>query len=107
MIGNRVLLQFNVNKQVIERLDNNILISGSQNFVYIKFEFSDEWKGLDKDILFNNIYQDSPLSVVIDGDTVQVPNEYVAFPGFTFSVQGIGENITITTQTKMIDVNLK
>ena len=37
MIGNKMTLQYKVNKQILERLDDNVVVEKSLNFLYVLF----------------------------------------------------------------------
>ncbi len=108
MIGNKMTLQFKVNKQTLERLDDNVVVEKSINFLYIKFLFSDEWKGLTKYAVFNGVDIDNPYRLPINKDgVVKVPYDLITFPGFVITVQGVeGVSFRITAETKMVDVEL-
>ena len=108
MIGNKMTLQYKVDKQVLERLDNNIVVEKSLNFLYVKFIFSDEWRGLTKYALFNYIDIDSPYKLEVNKDgIVKVPYDLITFPGFLITLQGVNKDgVRITTETRMVDVQI-
>ena len=108
MIGNKMTLQYKVDKQVLERLDDNIVVEKSLNFLYVKFIFSDEWRGLTKYALFNYIDIDSPYKLEVNKDgIVKVPYDLITFPGFLITLQGVNKGgVRITTETRMVDVQL-
>ena len=108
MIGNKMTLQYKVDKQVLERLDDNIVVEKSLNFLYVKFIFSDEWRGLTKYALFNYIDIDSPYKLEVNKDgIVKVPYDLITFPGFLITLQGVNKSgVRITTETRMVDIQL-
>lgn len=104
---NNMNLLFKVNKQTIERLDNNILVENSLDFTYLKVIFSDEWLGMKKYVIFNHLISNEPTKLELDGDTIKIPNEYIAFPSFIISFEGTNDDgVKITTQSRIINVEL-
>ena len=86
-----MLLQFNIENQHLERLDDNIIASDSKDYLEAEFTFSEDWDGLTKTALFRK--NGHSYGVILENDKCIVPWEAIK-PGTTYvSVFG-GELIT-------------
>lgn len=104
MIENKMMLQFKIDNQSVERLDN-VKVAKSSNFLYARFTFSDNWEGLTKYAIFNSIDMLNPTEVALDNDSiVKVPDELIEFPGIILTLRGVKDNIEVFTENVMIDV---
>lgn len=101
---NKMTLRFQVVNQTISRLDGNELVEGSSGFVVAKFIFSDNWNGLDKEMIVKTLGDDA-TNLELTNDAVELPTSVLQFPGFVFTLIGTNDNITITTETKFININ--
>ena len=77
---------------------------GSYGFAQMEIEFSPEWEGLGKRIVFSPPDAE-PVSVVLEGNTVTVPYEVTSRRGVSrFAIFGTDGERTLITVTGEIDV---
>ena len=77
---------------------------GSYGFENIELEFSDEWSGLGKKLVFYPKGKD-PVSVVYSGEPVRIPYEVMSTRGVSkFAVVGYEGERTLITVSGQIDV---
>lgn len=88
---------FDVNKQLIQRTDSEIPVANSENYLFAKFSFSEEWQGT-KTAIFNN---GTAYSVILENDSCLVPWEVITANGFSVSVF-CGNRITANTAYVMV-----
>lgn len=75
-----------VNKYSLEPNEIYGGTSGSFGNIALEFEFSDEWKGLDKKVVFHPM-RGSPVEIVLLGHgKVDIPHEVTAFSGISHYV---------------------
>lgn len=84
-------VSFQVTNQVIKRLDQNIVVADSQNYLVARFAFTDDWGKLAKTAIFKN--EDTSYEVLLENDFCIVPWEVIKPPNFLISVVA-GERIT-------------
>ena len=107
MIGNKIILSYNVDHQQLKRLDSNVLVEHSKDYVYIKFIFSDDWRNLDRFVIFNYVDIDNPGKYQLGKDNIiKVPYNFIIFPGFLITLQGVKNDTLITTEVAMINVEI-
>ena len=58
-------LLFRVRNQQIERLESNLVVSGSKNYLHAKFTFTKEWNGLTKTAVFKREEDEEGYLVVL------------------------------------------
>ena len=77
---NDILVNFNVARFVVSRVDNFSVPSMTKNHVYASFEFDDTWQGLTPTAIFSkgDFVQHMPLD---DNNVTYVPNELLADAG--------------------------
>ena len=63
-------LLFRVRNQQIERLESNLVVSGSKNYLHAKFTFTKEWNGLTKTAVFKREEDEEGYLVVLNNDIV-------------------------------------
>lgn len=88
---------FNVNKQLIQRTDCEIPVANSENYLFAKFSFSEEWQGT-KTAIFNN---GTAYPVILEENRCLVPWEVITANGFSVSVF-CGNRITANTAYVMV-----
>lgn len=99
-------LQFQVINQEIFRLDANKIVEGSSNYVKLRFVFSDDWKDTTKTITFKQLIGNEEVVETLPNDnTIVVPNEVLTFPGFSIDIVGVANDMTISTEHKIVFVN--
>ena len=77
-----------VNNQKIEIRDDTFYVSGSEGLYEIEFEFSPDWEGYIKTVVFKKLGMREEYS--LSTDTIEIPEEFLASPG-RVSVGAIGE----------------
>ena len=88
----RMTLQIQVNRQHIVRLDKNIIVEKSKNYLYAHFTISDDWVGLNKYVLVRPYDINSPSKLTLDEkNTCKIPYDVILFPGFVISARGEDE----------------
>ncbi len=87
-----MLLEFSVNRQIITRTDENKVVEKSKNYLYCKFNFSDEWEAIIKTAIFTSAKGET-FNVILEEDACSIPFEVIEYPHFTVSVFG-GDLIT-------------
>ena len=85
-------LEFSVNKQIITRIDENKVVEKSKNYLYCKFNFSNEWEEIIKTAIFTSA-KGEIFNVILEEDACLIPFEVIEYPHFTVSVFG-GDLIT-------------
>lgn len=92
-------LEFNVNEQIITHTNpEKKVVANSQNYLYAKFTFSEDWLGVKKTALFKkvDIYSKATgkaYKMLLENDMCRVPHEVIENPAFQVSVFG-GDRIT-------------
>lgn len=76
-------LVFNVNKQIITRADAEKVVRGSRNYLFARFNFSEEWTGL-KTAVFST--RTKSYNMLLDSDRCLVPWEVLRYDRFEVSV---------------------
>lgn len=100
-----------INGQSIRALYDSVA-SDSVEFLRVKFEYSDEWNGFVKTVVFESESADKAVSVVLEdgnplylgNNTCLVPFEVIKSPEFTLSVFGVKGDSLITTDTATVRV---
>ena len=102
------ILRFCVIEQQLKANECNTkyIVSNTHNYLQLKFNFSNDWQGLEKHIQFtlNNEHYEYLLA---DDNTIQVPKIFVEALSFKFLIIGynISEETRVTTNT--LNLNLK
>ena len=96
-------ITFEVKNQIIKRVFNNDIIANSINYLQLDFKFTGDWN--DKEKLISFKHGKESVSTGLTNDSVMVPFEVIKTPGFTFSLLGIKDEVTITTNAVMVVVN--
>lgn len=96
-------LLFRVRNQQIERLESNLVVSGSKNYLYAKFTFTKEWNGLTKTAVFKREEDEEGYLVVLNNDVALIPWEVLQNEGiFYVSVFG-GDLITVNKARVVVE----
>ena len=102
---NSMILNVKVNNQTIQRIDNNIPIEKSQDYLWVNFTFSDDWQDLTKVAYFQ--YGDEfPYKVDIIDDTCLVPNEVILYGITQLWVLGKSETSGVQVPTNKIGISI-
>ncbi len=88
-------LKFYVKDQTLVYCGNDIVASGSKNYLYASFRFTKEWAGLAKTAVFVSADGERRYHMLIEGGRCSVPAEMIVDGGFYISVFG-GDRITST-----------
>lgn len=101
-------LRFCVNEQELKpnTCNTNYIVTDTHNYLQLKFNFSNDWQGLEKHIQFilnNENYE----YLLAEDNTIQVPKIFVEALSFKFVIVGydIAEETRVTTNT--LNLNLK
>lgn len=84
------MLEFSVSNQLLSRLDATEVVSGSQNYLECRFQFSEDWEGLKKVAVFGHSGVADAIGVELEDDCCQVPWEVIAPYGFQVALYGSG-----------------
>ena len=96
-------LLFRVRNQQIERLESNLVVSGSKNYLHAKFTFTKEWNGLTKTAVFKREEDEEGYLVVLNNDVALIPWEVLQNEGiFYVSVFG-GDLITVNKARVIVE----
>lgn len=100
-----MILDFRINNQRLERLDNNYLVNLSNNYIKCRFSFmSEDWENLNKYITFNSKTNNYRYPLNNQDNLLIVPNELLR--GKYFHVKAYGynqeEELLITTNDVII-----
>ena len=106
MVDNKNVMNINflVNKQIIKRLDTNILVSGSVNYVVANFKFSPDWDGTSKKIFLQCSNGRTLLLDLPEDNAIVIPTDVIKSKGFRVALKGNLSNGTIIT-TNDVSVN--
>lgn len=97
-----VELRYNVQGQKITQNNKKHLVNQSRNYLKLRFTFTNDWKGLDKYIIFDGAYK-----FLLTDNMITVPNILLQGTEFVFSLYAVDEeNITLIT-TENITVKLR
>lgn len=87
-------LLFKVKEQIVEHLTTDKKpVENSKNYLYSKFEFSEDWQGIKKTALFTSAKGVTKRQILDENNMCEVPWEVIAYPHFSVSVFG-GDLIT-------------
>ena len=99
MKGEKVMLEFKVDGQKLERTDNTFVVSDSKNYLTAQFTLSEEWTG-EVTAVFGN--GDKFFNQPLKENKCVVPWEVIKAPFFTVSVF-CGELITANMVKIMVE----
>lgn len=84
------MLEFSISNQLLSRLEATQVVSGSQNYLECRFQFSEDWDGLKKVAVFGHSTVENPIGVELEEDVCRVPHEVIEPYGFQVTVLGSG-----------------
>lgn len=87
-------LMFKVHHQMIARLDNNTVVSGSLDYIDAVFEFTPDWEGKTKNAIFS--FGSDKITMPVTGDRCKVPWECLQTAGLV-EVCVFGGNLITTS----------
>ena len=104
MINEKNILKINflVNNQIIKRIDKNIIVADSINYLKATFKFTEDWKDTKKQIYLQNYDGYCRLYDLPESNEFIIPSEYVKSKGFKIAIKGVIDNTVIKTNN--IDV---
>ena len=91
-----MILSFEINNQIIQRLDNNVLVNKSKDYVSCSFIFkTDEWVGVEKFAIFKDSWNESYMVNLGVESSIAVtpPEDVLKGTFFKVSVYG-GDRVT-------------
>ena len=88
-------IEYEVNHQTCKRKDRNMIVNDSQNYLEIKFTFSEDWNNCTKFIFFRCNDINYPYGLI--NDKITVPAVFLKTESLTFGVYGINDDVVITT----------
>lgn len=102
--NNKMVLDFQVNKQSLKRIDTNRPVENSANYLYAQFAFSGDWQGTDKYAIFK--WGEIILITPIDENGIcKVANDVIKASGFNLTVRGeIANEVVITSNSIFVGV---
>lgn len=71
-----MILTFDVKNQIINRTDNNRVVADSKNYLYVSFDFTDDWTG-NKTAVFQHESDVAREQLLGDNNTCSVPSECI------------------------------
>lgn len=76
MTNNNVYLKLNIDSFNILRQDKINITSGTRNYVFLEFSFSEDWENLDKKVVFSKRRLEAEHVAMID-NVCQIPNIFM------------------------------
>lgn len=96
-------LNFEVNNQIINRLDNNILVNKSRNYVNCNFEFkTPDWQGLPKFALFKDDWGNTYRIHLPAGCNCECEIPHDALKGTSFKVSVYAGDLITTNELRVL-----
>lgn len=95
---NRMYIDFAVNKQSIKRTDNNKIVSGSENYLYARFTFTEDWTGIIKTAVFKS--GNKAFNVILDDNGECIVLWEVITDGAYVFVSVFGGDLIMATECK-------
>ena len=104
MVNEKNILKINflVNNQIIKRIDKNIIVADSINYLKATFKFTEDWKDTKKQIYLQNYDGYCRLYDLPESNEFMIPSEYVKSKGFKIAIKGVIDTTIIKTNN--IDV---
>ena len=90
-------ISFSINNQTITRTDKNNVVSGSKNYLFAAFTFSDDWKNKIKTAQFTR--GETVIDMLLVGDRCAVPRELLQRGGAVNVTVFGGDLITVNSAT--------
>lgn len=103
MVVRIVELEFEINGQIIKRLDENIIVNKSKNYIYCNFTFNtSEWFGVDKYAIFKDSWDNVYHVHLGDEDNFHILVPYDVMQGVNFRVSVYGGDLITSNQLNVI-----
>ncbi|MGI5823981.1 MAG: hypothetical protein ACOX7J_00250 [Bacillota bacterium] len=94
-----------VTGQTIKRRDRYTVVSDSEEYLDIEFQFSPDWAGTTKTVFVQNRFNpEVSYSQILTDNVYTVPGAMITVPGFYVSVLGIDGEKEITTESYRVSV---
>ena len=90
---------FNITNQKLEQKDSKYIVADSKNYLYARFNFTQDWDNKDKTAIFK--YEEQTYQVLINNNICLIPHEVIKKSSFSISVF-CGD--LITTNKIIVDV---
>ena len=98
-----MIIDYKVDSQILRRTSRNLIVADSIKYLAVRFNFSDEWKGTKKTVVF--LYDGYSYNVLLDENEIAiVPHEVIKSPGFNLSIYGTNNGMRITSSTCKVSV---
>jgi len=96
-------LNFEVNNQIITRLDDNILVNKSRHYVKCCFEFkTTDWQGIEKFALFKDSWGNTYRVYLEAGCTCECEIPHDALKGTNFRISLYGGDLITTNELRVL-----
>ena len=103
-----MLLIYQVNGQIIQRLTENCLANQGQEYLSLQFTFNEEWEDYNKYIIFSYHKKHYQFHLTPDDGlethTIIVPKEVMTGRGFLFTIYGEDDTERITTRQARVNL---
>ena len=100
---NSMILEFEVNKQTLKRVDKLKPVANSKGYLYAHFKFDNDWIGARKEAIFS--YNDYYIHTKIDDANIcEILKEVIKAPKFGITIRGYLDDRIITTNMEYISV---
>lgn len=99
------MLEFCIEHQIIKRKDLNIIVANSSDYLTAEFNFSNDWRGLEKTAIFTN--KDGSIAIPLDRDNMITKDRHLNLSSGTWivSVYGVYESEKIITNVCSVTVS--
>lgn len=95
-------LKYRVQGQKIIENNKQYLVNQSRNYLQLRFSFTNDWKALDRYIIFNGAYK-----YKLTDNKIIVPSVLLQSTEFSFSLYGVNSDDTVLITTENIIVKLR
>jgi len=95
-------LKYRVQGQKIIENNKQYLVNQSRNYLQLRFSFTNDWKALDRYIIFNGAYK-----YKLTDNKITVPSVLLQSTEFSFSLYGVDSDDTVLITTENIIVKLR
>ena len=95
-------LKYRVQGQKITENNKQYLVNQSRNYLQLRFSFTNDWKALDRYIIFNGAYK-----YKLTDNKITVPSVLLQSTEFSFSLYGVNSDDTVLITTENIIVKLR
>lgn len=99
-----MVLEFSVSHQKIIWNRKQYVVSGSEYYLDISVDFSQDWDGMTKTATFRKIGSADVYDVTMSDNVCRIPNEVAKTPGFVLCITGKKGDTVIITNSEKISV---